>query len=108
MIATMDSRINVASSGPRIASMTLGSRVDEGVCVVVVSSEAVAFAIDHSKRAFERLSIVDVKVKHRIDRHPEIFSSLRFEDERIFQRFPLSPLRSYSFTKTEFMIHMPD
>ena len=58
MMATMDSRINVASSGPRIASMTPGSTVDEGTRVFVASCEAVALLIDHSKSAFERLSMV--------------------------------------------------
>ena len=58
LMATMHSRINVASSGPRIASMTPGSMVDEGTRVFVVSCEAVALLIDHSKSAFERMSIV--------------------------------------------------
>lgn len=58
MIAFIESTMSVASSGPRIASMTDGSRVVEGTVGASVSVETEDFDAAHSKSALVRLSML--------------------------------------------------
>lgn len=88
-IASIDSTINVASSGPNIASIIDGFNFDEGATLgsvaeaaVVVEVEVLALEEAHSKSSFVRLSMLTPILKKVIGGEDEIY------DERKFRCFP--------------------